>query len=116
MLDESGKTAFLSWLQKGGNFLGVHAGCACLFTTDFFRQEVGALFDYHPTLQQATFLPLNTTHPAMVNVPERWTFEEEVYFFRSDPREVGATVLMTVDEASYQSQSRPHLTSSVDRD
>jgi len=53
VLDQSGKDAFLRWLQKGGNFLGVHAGCACLFTTDFYQKEVGALFDYHPTLQQA---------------------------------------------------------------
>ncbi|KAL7417761.1 trehalose utilization-domain-containing protein [Mrakia frigida] len=101
VLDQSGKDAFLRWLQKGGNFLGVHAGCACLFTTEFFQNEVGALFDYHPTLQQVTFLPLNTTHPAMTNIPARWTFEEEVYYFRSDPRTVGATVLMTVDESSY---------------
>jgi len=41
----------------------------------------------------------------MTNIPERWTFEEEVYYFRSDPRAVGATVLMTVDEASYNGES-----------
>lgn len=76
-----------------------------------------------PSLQ--TFLPLNKTHPAMIMVPDRWTFvclvifllhlcilpltshfvtrhqPEEVYHFRSDPRSVGAVVLMTVDEDSY---------------
>jgi len=41
----------------------------------------------------------------MNNIPERWTFEEEVYYFRSDPRAVGATVLMTVDESSYNGES-----------
>lgn len=29
--------------------------------------------------------------------------EEEVYQFRSNPRDVGAVVIMTVDEASYTS-------------
>ena len=29
------------------------------------------------------------------------TQQEEVYYFRSDPRSAGAEVLMTVDETSY---------------
>ncbi|CDZ96743.1 hypothetical protein [Phaffia rhodozyma] len=101
VLDDTGKQALQTYLDRQGNFMAVHAGCACLFTTDFFRKEVGALFDYHPTFQQATFLPLNTTHPAMTMIPDRWTFEEEVYHYRSDPRDVGAQILMTVDESSY---------------
>ncbi len=31
--------------------------------------------------------------------------EEEVYYFRSDPRSLGAVVLMTVDETSYVGES-----------
>lgn len=49
-----------------------------------------------------TFIKLQD-HPSM-NVPDRWTLEEEVYFLRSDPRERGATVIMTVDEGSYESE------------
>lgn len=42
----------------------------------------------------------------MVNVPARWTIpEEEIYYFRSDPRDVGATVLLTVDATSYNGAS-----------
>lgn len=33
------------------------------------------------------------------------TQEEEVYYFRSDPRANGATLLLTVDEDSYNSTS-----------
>lgn len=53
VLDATGKTALLSWLQKGGALVAIHSGCACLFEEDFFRKQVGALFDYHPELQLA---------------------------------------------------------------
>ncbi|KAG8954172.1 hypothetical protein FRC04_000393 [Tulasnella sp. 424] len=33
-------------------------------------------------------------------IPERWTYTEEVYNFKQDPRSVGATVVLTVDPSS----------------
>lgn len=33
--------------------MGVHAASAALFNTSSYQREVGALFDYHPTLQEA---------------------------------------------------------------
>ncbi|KAL7417444.1 ThuA-like domain-containing protein [Mrakia frigida] len=101
VLTESGKAALLSFLEKGGALVGVHAGCACLFGTDFFRRGMGALFDFHPKISTPTFIPLNRSHPSMKSVPDRWTFEEEVYHFRSDPRAVGGEVLLTVDPDSF---------------
>jgi hypothetical protein len=64
-------------------------------------------------LQQAflthqTFIPLNKSFPATANLPDRWSFVEEVYYFRSDPRSNGAVVVMTVDEGSYTSAYRFH--------
>jgi hypothetical protein len=40
----------------------------------------------------------------MTMIPAKWRYEEEVYYFESDPRDVGAEVLMTVDETSYWSE------------
>ncbi|KAJ9115111.1 hypothetical protein QFC22_005441 [Naganishia vaughanmartiniae] len=111
VLDETGKAAFQDWLQKGGVFAGAHSASACLYNTSFFNATVGALFDYHPDLQSAlkakvfnpikTFLPVNKTHPATAHLPDRWTFEEEVYYYRSDPRAFDIDLLLTVDESSY---------------
>ncbi|RSH78231.1 uncharacterized protein EHS24_002695 [Apiotrichum porosum] len=101
VLDNTQQGALQRFFQNGGVYTGVHAASACLFNDTTYLQAVGALFDYHPEIQQATFERLNTTHPATAPVPDKWTFEEEVYYFRSDPRSVGATVLMTVDESSY---------------
>lgn len=104
VLDDAGKQAFQRWIDNGGVYTGVHAASACLLTTDFYRKEVGALFDYHPQLQNATFIPLDKSHPSMTMIPDQWNYEEEVYYFRSDPRAVGAQVLLTVDESSYSSE------------
>ncbi|GAB1521745.1 hypothetical protein RhiTH_004842 [Rhizoctonia solani] len=34
-------------------------------------------------------------------LPDRWTYKEEVYNFRSDPRSIGAKILLSVDPSSY---------------
>ncbi|KAK8853183.1 hypothetical protein IAR55_003885 [Kwoniella newhampshirensis] len=101
VLDAPGQAALQTFFQSGGVYTGVHAASACLFQDNNYLQAVGAYFDYHPQLQQATFERLNSTFPATANVPDRWTFVEEVYHFRSDPRSEGAVVIMTVDESSY---------------
>ncbi|CAE7188772.1 unnamed protein product, partial [Rhizoctonia solani] len=104
VLDDSGKQAFQSYLNKGGNYVGIHAASACLYNTTFYQNEVGALFDYHPELQPVTFLVLDRDHPSTTMLPDRWTYTEEVYNFRSDPRSVGAKVLLSVDASSYTGQ------------
>lgn len=51
-----------------------------------------------------TFSPLTKDHPATADMPDQWTYSEEVYFFQSDPREMGATVLVTVDKTKLNSE------------
>jgi hypothetical protein len=47
------------------------------------------------------FTVLDPNHPSTSMLPARWTVIEEVYNFLSDPRDVGAKVLLSVDESSY---------------
>lgn len=42
VLDDSGKSAFRSYLDKGGNFIAVHAASDSLRNTTWFGDEVGA--------------------------------------------------------------------------
>jgi hypothetical protein len=71
------RQALNEYLLKGGGLVGIHAANAALFDLPCFGTALGAFFDYHPDLQSATFFPTNATHPAIANVPSRWTFEEE---------------------------------------
>ena len=41
VLDDSGKTAFQNFLNKGGNFIAVHSASDTLRTTQFYMEEVG---------------------------------------------------------------------------
>lgn len=101
VLDASGEAALQTFFQSGGVYTGVHAASTCLTDDTNYGLALGAFFDYHPPYQTATFERLNTTHPSVANVPDRWTFQEEVYYFSSDPRDNGAVVVLTVDETSY---------------
>jgi hypothetical protein len=41
VLDDSGKVAFQTYLDMGGNFIGVHAASDCLRNTSSYRSELG---------------------------------------------------------------------------
>jgi hypothetical protein len=101
VLEADGQAALARYFQSGGVYTGVHAASACLFNDTNYLNVVGAYFDFHPSLQNATFVPTTRDHPATADVPDQWRFEEEVYHFRSDPRTLGAQVILTVDEDSY---------------
>ncbi|KAF9046839.1 class I glutamine amidotransferase-like protein [Hymenopellis radicata] len=101
MLDDAGKTAFQKYLNLGGNFIGIHAASDTLNTTAFYGQELGAYFDYHPELQNATILVLDDSHPSTQKLPTEWPVQDEMYNFKSDPRDVGAVVVLTVNESTY---------------
>jgi len=101
VLDAPGKEAFDAYIEKGGNFVGVHSASACLFNTTSFGQELGAWFDYHPDITNATIVVLDPTHPSTAMLPARWEVYDEMYNFKSDPRSVGAKVILTVDESTY---------------
>ncbi|SCV72459.1 BQ2448_3996 [Microbotryum intermedium] len=100
VLADSGKVAFVQWLQGGGNLLAFHAGTACLFRMPEFGVAIGSWFDYHPDISNATFTKL-VSHPTISMLPNRLNLYEEVYSFMSDPRSVNSTVLLTVDASTY---------------
>ncbi|KAK0495394.1 class I glutamine amidotransferase-like protein [Armillaria luteobubalina] len=115
VLDDTGKTAFQNYLNNGGNFVGIHSSSDTLNTTAFYGKELGAYFDYHPELQNATIVVLDASHPSTEDLPTDWPVRDEMYNFKSDPRSVGAIVILTVDESSYTddgtrrfNQGEPH--------
>lgn len=104
----TGQTAFADYLNKGGNFVAIHAASAGYLDKPWapYTDALGATFDHHPKFQTATFVKEMHDHPATDPAPDRWTFGEEVYSFTSDPRKVnGAKLLWSVDPSSYQENS-----------
>lgn len=109
ILDDDQETALSTYVKSGGVVLSVHSGSACLYEDSTYNQTIGALFDYHPSLQPATFTRINDTHPSTADLPDRWTYDEEVYYWRSDPRSNGAIVVLTVDESSYNNDGTSNV-------
>ncbi|GAA5879299.1 hypothetical protein JCM16303_003156 [Sporobolomyces ruberrimus] len=106
VLTSDGETAFAEWLTKGGSLVGLHAATACLFNDVAFGTAMGSWFNRHPTIQNATFTKL-IEHETIDMLPDRYNTFEEVYSYRSDPRSVNATVLLTVDPTSYTDSDKP---------
>ncbi|TDL25606.1 class I glutamine amidotransferase-like protein [Rickenella mellea] len=117
VLDDSGKAALQNYFNLGGNFVAVHAASDALRTTQFYGNEVGAFFDYHPPIQNATVDVINPSHPSTRMLPSQWSVTDEMYNFKSDPRSVGAVVVLSANESSYTdpgprkfNQGTPHPT------
>ncbi|KAF8999163.1 trehalose utilization-domain-containing protein [Cyathus striatus] len=101
VLDANGKTAFQKYLNFGGNFVAIHSASDTLRNDMFYELELGALFDYHPPLQNATVDVIDDTHPSTSMLPSEWRVMDEMYNFQSDPRDIGATVVLAANESSY---------------
>ncbi|KAJ1305200.1 hypothetical protein OPQ81_000230 [Rhizoctonia solani] len=100
----SAQDAFSDYLSKGGNFVGIHAASVAFVSKTWppWTDTLGSSFDHHPERQTATFVKQTTGHPATNPTPDRWSFDEEVYSFASDPRSLGAKLLFSVDSSSYK--------------
>ncbi|KDR78917.1 hypothetical protein GALMADRAFT_224169 [Galerina marginata CBS 339.88] len=117
VLDSAGKTAFQNYLNHGGNFVGIHSASDTLVNTTCYTSELGAVFDYHPELQNFTVDVLGPPHPSTSMLPDAWTVSDEAYNFKSDPRALGSVVVLSADESTYVDtgvrkfdQGKPHPT------
>lgn len=76
---------------------------------------LGSAFAYHPEFTNATMV-VAEAHPSTAGLPERWNVTDEIYNFDRDPRiTVGAVVVLTADESTYNDpgaretgQGEPH--------
>lgn len=101
VLDDAGKSAFQKYLNQGGTFVGIHSASDTLRNTTFYVKELGALFDYHADLQNFTIDIIDQSTPITSRLPATWNVQDEAYNFESDPRDLGAVVVLAADESSY---------------
>jgi len=102
VLDEAGIAAFQKYLDLGGNFVGIHCAAATCESAACFGKELGAYFDYHPPLQESVVEVIDKSHPSTSMLPSQWRVYDEMYNFKSDPRDVGCKVIIIADESSYE--------------
>jgi type 1 glutamine amidotransferase len=100
VLDDAGKDALRGFMAAGGAWLGIHGASTTEYNWPYFGGLAGAWFDKHPPEQTATMTVEDHGHPATSHLPATWTWHDEWYDFRVNPRPQ-VRVLLTVDEATY---------------
>ncbi len=88
------------YIQAGGGFVGVHAATNTEYDWPWYNKLVGAYFDGHPKVQEATLKVIDNNHPSTSFLDSTWVKTEEWYNFRDiDP---GIKIVLEVDEDSYK--------------
>jgi PKD repeat protein/type 1 glutamine amidotransferase len=94
------KDAFQRYIQRGGGFVGIHAASDSGYNWSWYGKLVGAYFQSHPAIQNATVKVEDTSHPSTQGLPTSWTRNDEWYDYQSNPRNT-VHVLQSMDEKSY---------------
>jgi uncharacterized protein len=100
------RKALKSFVEKGGGFVAIHgAGGDTSYFWEYYADAlIGARFKGHPMapqFQDGRVVVDDKTHPIAKALPNEWNMTEEWYSFSNNPRKTGARVILTLDEASY---------------
>lgn len=100
ILDATQQIAFESYIRAGGSYMGIHAATDTEYDWPWYGQLVGAYFDSHPDIQNATIHLIESNHQATAHLDADWIRTDEWYNFK----DVNSTinVLLSLDESTYQ--------------
>ena len=101
VLDDGQQIAFQEYIRGGGGFVGVHSASDTEHGWSWYGELVGAVFQDHPAIQEATLRVEAAAHPSTDNLPANWVRTDEWYNFAALPAPT-TTVLLSLDETTYQ--------------
>ncbi|MDG1707455.1 MAG: ThuA domain-containing protein [Emcibacteraceae bacterium] len=104
ILNVDQQTAFEKYIQSGGGYVGTHSAADTEHGWEWYGQMVGGYFKSHPDTDQVAIATIeNNDHPANTHMTEAGEILEEWYDYTANVRgKPGFTVLMTVDESTYE--------------
>ncbi len=100
VLNSNQQADFERYIQAGGGFVGIHSATDTEYHWHWYNQLVGAYFDGHPAIQDATLKCIAKEDPCCKNLPTSWSFNEEWYNFKSINPDI--EVLVEIDESTYE--------------
>ncbi|MCU0335282.1 MAG: ThuA domain-containing protein [Chitinophagaceae bacterium] len=101
VLNEAQQQAFQQYIRAGGTFFGIHGAADTEYQWPWYNQLAGAYFKDHPKPQNASYINLDSTHPATRHWPAVFNRFEEIYNFK-DLQKDKLRFLLAVDESSYE--------------
>jgi type 1 glutamine amidotransferase len=105
ILNEEQQSSFEKFIQNGGGYVGTHSAADTEHGWEWYGKMVGGYFKSHPERSDilATTHLENKDHPALAHLKEAVPVVEEWYDYTANVRgKPGFTVLMTVDESTYE--------------
>ncbi|MDZ7692416.1 MAG: ThuA domain-containing protein [Balneolaceae bacterium] len=100
ILNEKQEKAFKNYISNGGGFVGVHSASDTEYDWAWYGRLVGAYFNGHPKVQEATVRVVDQSHISTVHLPEEWIRTDEWYNFRNIQDHLN--VLAYLDESTYE--------------
>jgi len=100
VLNEAQQEAFEVYINKGGNFFGIHSATDTEYEWKWYGDLVGAYFLSHPKIQEAKVIVEKPLHPTLAHLPKIWTRTDEWYNFKDISPKIN--VLLSLDETSYE--------------
>ncbi|GLR16510.1 ThuA domain-containing protein [Portibacter lacus] len=107
ILNSEQQQDFEAYIEQGGGYVGIHAASDTEYSWPWYGDLVGAYFDSHPAIQEATIEVADHVHPSTSFLPGYWQRNDEWYNFRTNPRG-RVHVLATLDESSYDGGNMGH--------
>ncbi|MFH5832620.1 ThuA domain-containing protein [Halalkalibaculum sp. DA3122] len=100
VLNDEQQQAFEQYITAGGGFAGIHSASDTEYDWSWYNKLVGAYFNGHPAVQEATVRVVNQDHPSTEHLPEEWVRTDEWYNFKSIQDHIN--VLAFLDESTYE--------------
>lgn len=94
------QAALQHFIEAGGGWVGIHSAADTHYSWAWYGGLVGAYFQSHPAVQQATVKVADRVDPSTSMLPKRWVRTDEWYDFQTNPR-AKVHVLATLDESTY---------------
>jgi len=102
VLSSRQQAALEAYVRNGGGWVGVHSAADTEYDWPFYGTLLGggAWFLGHPPIQTARLEVERATHASTRHYPAAFSFTDEWYNFRRNPRGAVQT-LLTIDESTY---------------
>lgn len=104
VLNKAQQNDFERFIQAGGGFVGIHAAADTEYDWPWYNKLVGAYFESHPNdsnIRTADFHAENKSHGSMDSIPEKFSWTDEFYSFKSIQWDL-INVLLKIDESTYE--------------
>ena len=100
ILDADQKAAFKKFIRNGNGFVGLHNSTAFVLEGwGWYDSLICARYDSEIHSPSFRLQVVDKSHISTVGLPATWNFaDEDAYNFKSNPKALGATVLINLDE------------------